>query len=98
MNAPEILDVVEAPVLRPVLRVLIVEDSGVDARVLVNLLRGGGWQVEHRRVETGPALAEALATGNWDVILSDHNLPELSAPRALAILQESGKDIPFLIV
>jgi PAS domain S-box-containing protein len=98
MNAPEILDVVEAPVVRPVLRVLIVEDSGVDARVLVNLLRGGGWQVEHRRVETGPALAEALATGNWDVILSDHNLPELSAPRALAILQESGKDIPFLIV
>lgn len=98
MSEPEAATTAEAPVPRPILRALIVEDSELDARVLVNLVRGGGWQVSHRRVETGVTLSEALASEHWDLILSDHNLPELSAPRALKILQESGQDIPFIIV
>jgi PAS domain S-box-containing protein len=83
---------------RPPLRVLIVEDSEIDARVLSNLLRAAGWQVQYRRVETAEALAAALSDGVWDLVLSDHNLPEFSAPKALAVLQESGQDIPFIIV
>jgi len=98
MSAPEAAVIVEVPAPRPVLRALIVEDSELDARVLVNLLRGGGWQVAYRRVETESILAEALSGEHWDLILSDHNLPELSAPRALSLLQESGRDIPFIIV
>lgn len=98
MLSPELPAVSGVRLPLPVLRVLIVEDSEVDARVLVALLRGGGWQVEHRRVETGAALKEALGSASWDLILSDHNLPELSAPRALEILQGFGHDIPFIIV
>ena len=98
MNSQEAPRTAEGVVPRPLLRTLIVEDSELDARVLVNLLKGGGWQVDHRRVETGPALTETLNSERWDLILSDHNLPELSAPRALAMLQASGRDIPFIIV
>ena len=83
---------------RPLLRVLIVEDSEVDARVLNTLLRAAGWQVQYQRVETAAGLASALGTAKWDLILSDHNLPDFSAPQALAVLQESGLDIPFIIV
>ena len=32
------------------------------------------------------------------MILADYNLPQFSAPAALKILQESGKDLPFIIV
>jgi PAS domain S-box-containing protein len=78
--------------------VLIVEDSEFDARILVNLLRQGGYQPEWRRVDSGPALLAALETGKWDVILCDHSMPGFSAPEALKILQGTGKDIPFLIV
>ena len=34
----------------------------------------------------------------WDVILSDYRLPQFSAPAALALLQASGLDLPFIII
>ena len=83
---------------RPSLRVLVVEDSEFDARILVNLLRGGGWSVSHRRVENANSLQAALASEVWDLVLADHHLPGFSAPEALAVVQATGLDLPFLIV
>lgn len=80
------------------LRVLIIEDSEFDAMVLVSVLRAGGYQVDIRRVESPSQMEEALAQPSWDVILADYNLPEFSAPAALQMLQESGLDIPFIII
>ena len=80
------------------LRVLVVEDSEFDAQIMVSLLRKAGYEVNMRRVETATALRTALAGETWDVILADYNLPDFDAPGALRILQESGLDLPFLIV
>lgn len=80
------------------LRVLIVEDSEFDARILVTVLRKGGYDPAVQRVETEEGLREALKTGQWDVVLADYNLPSYSAPAALRLLQESGIDLPFLII
>ena len=80
------------------LRVLIIEDSEFDAVLLVNLLRQGGYGVTWRRVQTAANLKEALASQPWDVIFSDHEMPDFSAPDALKIVQESGLDLPFIIV
>ena len=41
---------------KKLLRTLIVEDSEFDARVLVNLLRQGGYELVFHRVDTAPAL------------------------------------------
>lgn len=84
--------------MKPPLRVLIVEDSEFDARIMVNLLRQGGWEVKYQRVETGPAMQEALTNGTWDCVLSDYNLPEFSAPDALRLLQKSALDLPFVVI
>ncbi|HJO09220.1 MAG TPA: response regulator, partial [Verrucomicrobiota bacterium] len=81
-----------------VLRVLVVEDSEFDARMLVGLLRAGGFEPDFERVETAGALRAALGQGSWEVILADYNLPKFSAPEALEILQGSQLDIPFIIV
>lgn len=97
MSIPNPPAEMSAAAARPLLRVLIVEDSELDARILVNILKSGGWQVEYRRVESGPALVEALAQP-WDLVLSDHNLPDLTAPRALELVQAAGLDIPFIII
>ncbi len=83
---------------RPSLRVLVVEDSEFDARILVNLLRSGGWTVTYRRVENADSLRNALASEAWDLVLADHHLPGFSAPEALTVVQSSGLDLPFLIV
>ncbi|MBI3879951.1 MAG: SpoIIE family protein phosphatase [Verrucomicrobia bacterium] len=80
------------------LRVLIVEDSEFDARVLVNLLKRGGYDPAHQRVETADQFRAALAAEPWQIILSDYNLPTFSAPDALRLLQESGRDIPFIVI
>lgn len=80
------------------LRVLIVEDSEFDARMLVNMLRKGGYEPTYKRVETADEMLAALKADRWDVLLSDYNLPTFSAPQALALVQQSEIDIPFIIV
>ena len=80
------------------LRVLIVEDSEFDAQIMANLVRKGGQEVTSRRVETGETFRAALQEQVWDVVLADYNMPAFSAPEALKILQQTGLDIPFLIV
>lgn len=81
------------------IRVLIVEDSEFDARVLVNTLRQGGYDPQFRRVETAESMREALVGGAWEVVLSDYNLSQqFNALGALEVLQESGLDLPFLII
>jgi PAS domain S-box-containing protein len=80
------------------LRVLVVEDSEFDARMLIGLLRAGGFEPEFERVETEGGMRAALGQAQWEVILADYNLPDFSAPRALEVLKESQLDIPFIIV
>jgi sigma-B regulation protein RsbU (phosphoserine phosphatase) len=81
-----------------VLRVLVVEDSEFDARILVAQLRTGGWAVAFKRVASGPTLLATLQAEPWDLILCDHTMPGFSAPEALQILQGTGLDVPFIII
>ena len=80
------------------LRVLIVEDSEDDAALLVRHLRQGGYDPVMRRVETSRDMSKPLQEQTWDIVISDHSMPYFSASAALALLQESGLDIPFIIV
>ena len=80
------------------LRVLIVEDAEYDALLLVEHLQRSGYQVRSHRVETADGMSEALARGEWDVILADYRMPRFNAPAALRLLQASGRDVPFIIV
>ena len=80
------------------LRALIIEDSEFDAVMLVNQLRLGQYQVTWHRVDTAEGMKEALAQQAWDIVFSDHQMPQFSAPEALQLLQASGLDLPFLIV
>ncbi|MDO9372110.1 MAG: PAS domain S-box protein, partial [Gammaproteobacteria bacterium] len=79
------------------LRVLIVEDVEDDAVLLVLELKRGGYEPVSERVETPQAMSAALAQP-WDIILSDYSMPHFSATAALELLQQSGRDIPFVIV
>ncbi len=80
------------------LRLLLVEDSADDARLLVRHLSRDGWSVQHVRVETASEFTAALAQGDWDAVVADYTLPVFSAPQALALLKSAGVDLPFIIV
>jgi len=102
LTAPLLLPGLTAPLLLPPLRVplrvLVVEDLATDAKLLVQELRRTGRLVEFERVDTPEAMRAALERGDWDVVTSDWSMPKFTAPAALAILKESGLDLPFIIV
>ena len=80
------------------LRVLIVEDSEADALLMSHELSSAGFGLTSKRVESPMAMRDALETETWDLVVCDHSLPEFSAPAALKLLQNSGLDLPFIIV
>ncbi|CAN5365356.1 hypothetical protein BH10PSE17_BH10PSE17_37810 [soil metagenome] len=84
-------------VTRP-LRPLVVEDQEVDYEFVLIMLRKHGFSIQSRRVETRAAMRQALAEAEWDIVISDHNLPEFSSMGALETLKESGLELPFVIV
>lgn len=80
------------------LRLLIVEDSKDDTILLLNELKQSGFNPLYTRVETAEDFKKALGDSQWDLVLSDYDLPTLSAPEALEILRNSGREIPLIIV
>lgn len=80
------------------LRVLLVEDMERDAALLNLYLRRGGYNATLCRVETSAEMRTQLESSPWDVIISDFNLPHFGAAAALKVLQESGRDIPFIVL
>ncbi len=80
------------------LRVLLVEDSDLDAAHLQLELRHGGFEPEFHRVELPEQFTSALREGAWDAIICDYHLPRFSAPAALDQYRLAGLDVPFIVV
>ena len=80
------------------LAVLLIEDSEMDAMLLLGHLRRGGFDVDHLRVDNAQDLAAALVGKKWDIVLSDHNMPGFSSKVALEMVRAVNGDIPFIIV
>lgn len=86
---------------KPKLQVLLVEDSQDDVFLVINWLRGE-WHVIWKRIETEAALLLALDE-QWDVIICDVRLPQLSAERVLLATTEylsmkNAASIPIIII
>jgi PAS domain S-box-containing protein len=80
------------------LRVLIVEDSENDALLLIRELRSGGFDPAFTRVDTPETMRLALEQNKWDLIICDYAMPHFNGLDALRLHQETGLDIPFIIV
>lgn len=83
---------------KKLLNVLIVEDSEDDTILLTRHLQKGGYDPAVTRVTNSDAIAHALESRSWDIVISDHNIPGLSSAAVLELVQESGIDVPFIIV
>jgi two-component system cell cycle sensor histidine kinase/response regulator CckA len=80
------------------LNVLMVEDSENDAELLLRELLRRGFSPAAKRVDTGPALNDALRQGSWDVIISDNTLPRFNGAEALRMSREMAPDVPVIVV
>jgi len=79
------------------LRVLHLEDSDLDHELAMAHLQRAGLRVQAQRIESRAEFAAALQ-GEWDLILSDYNLPGFSGLQALEMLRDSGRLWPFILV
>lgn len=79
------------------LRVLHLEDNEGDHALVMAHLRRGGIDADVHHVENEAGLLDALED-EWDLILSDYNLPGYSGLSALDKVRSMGKLVPFILV
>lgn len=64
----------------------------------MRVLKVAGYNPSCIQVETAAGLRDALTDEKWQLVIADHSMSVFSAPEALEILQESGRNLPFIIV
>jgi len=79
------------------IRVLMVEDSEDDAALLLQLLRQGGYEIDSARVDSASGMTRAL-NQKWDIVISDHSMPQFSGTEALKMLRARDAEVPFIFV
>src|SRR5215471_419790 len=84
--------------MKPRLQILMLEDSPVDAELILATLQEEGLQCNTVRVESQTAFVDALNRQPFDAILSDYSLPSFDGLSALRIANEAWPDIPFIFV
>jgi PAS domain S-box-containing protein len=80
------------------LRILLLEDSLLDAELIHALLNEGGIACEQVHVKTQAEFQTALEQDGFDLILSDYSLPGFDGITALEMAQHYCPDIPFIFV
>ncbi len=80
--------------LRP-LRILLLEDSLLDAELARQTLEAEGFQCEMKVVDTREDFLREIGQ-DYDLVLSDYNLPEFDGLQALQITREMAPDKPFI--
>jgi DNA-binding NarL/FixJ family response regulator len=81
----------------PPARILILEDSYIDAAFIKNDLEMSGLRFDLTRAQNRLEFLAALAY-SYDLILCDYYLDHFNAEQALAILRERGIDTPVVLI
>lgn len=80
------------------IRLLMADPSLNDAETFISVLRNAGHAVRPTRVEDEDELREALDQKAFDLFLCSANLIDLPLVTAKRLLQQSGKDIPVIVL
>ena len=80
------------------LRILSLEDSDLDAELILRELRRGGIELVSHRVQTCAEFERGIAEFQPQIILADYKLPTFDGGRALGIARERCPDVPVIII
>ncbi|MBL9139462.1 MAG: response regulator [Verrucomicrobiales bacterium] len=77
-------------------RILLVDDDDALRRVLERVLRSLGFHVEC--AANGGSGWKAIREGNFDLLITDYNMPEINGIQLLRQLRASGSTLPVILV
>ena len=80
------------------LRILLIEDSAIDARLIQRELSSAGYSFKLVQIENEAELRRELGPPPPDLVLSDHGLPAFDGFTALKIVREQYPKLPFIFV
>jgi PAS domain S-box-containing protein len=81
------------------LHVLLLEDSAVDAGLILDELQRGGYEPISRRVTSRAELLDALRDDAWEIVLLDYTLLRgETAIETLVALAELDRDLPAILI
>src|SRR3989441_8168533 len=80
------------------LRLLLIEDSEDDAKLLLRSLRRGGYDLTAQQVASSEEVSAALDNDSWDLVISDYVMPGFGGLEALELCKQRGVEAPFIIV
>lgn len=80
------------------LKILLVEDSDMDADLLVMHLKREQVDFDYKRVWTKEDFIKTLYSYIPDVVIADHNLPGFNGMEIFEILKKDKINVPFILV
>jgi signal transduction histidine kinase len=80
------------------LRVLHVEDNDLDAELVSQALRQGGFSPSVVVVQSPAEFGQQLKSHPPDVVLADYNLPQWEGMETVEVLRREGIDVPVILV
>ena len=80
------------------LRILLIEDDPYDLELVVATLRDAGFQFDFDHTKSRDGLVALLDKHEYNLILSDYNMPGFDGLSALRLVQARTLAIPFILV
>src|SRR5690349_21451765 len=80
------------------MKILLLEDSAVDAEIITRLLKNNGIGEEIYVANNKKSYEYGLESFRPELILSDNSLPQFDASQALDILHERNIKLPFILI
>jgi two-component system chemotaxis response regulator CheY len=81
------------------MKILVVDDFSTMRRIIKNILKQIGF-TSIDEAENGEIALSKIGDGNYDFVISDWNMPEMTGIELLKMVRanEATKDLPFLMV
>jgi PAS domain S-box-containing protein len=87
-----------APRAATLTRILLLEDSEIDAELAITHLSKADTHNSVHKVARREDFMRELASGDYDVVLADYSLPDFDGLTALDVVRERCPDLPFIFV
>ena len=84
--------------MKPIVRILHLEDDPADARLIREQLLRSDLDVSINVAGTREAFEAAVAQGGFDLVLSDYHVPRFNGLEALELVRRAAPQTPFILI